>query len=190
MEKILAWTRQVNEVLDEINEKGRYIVKEEYVRKKNQGISDYYLELYSWFTKESKKFISLEKDFKFPIWLALTESQKLPKAKGCLTFVLEIPRENVIIVDYDKWGYRVNHLYVPDNEEDEKKHLEELKRNNIPNESSLIMTEKGNFYPLLKQKIIKSWDKIFKSPNENMDKNVGTIWEIKKEWIKDIEYYE
>ena len=49
-EYVTLWTRQVSEILDEIKEYGLYKVKEEYIRKKNDTISDYYLKLYKWFT--------------------------------------------------------------------------------------------------------------------------------------------
>lgn len=39
------WTRQVPEVWEELKTKGTYRVKEEYIRRKNDTIADYYLEL-------------------------------------------------------------------------------------------------------------------------------------------------
>ena len=58
----------------------------------------------------------------------------------------------------------------------------------IGNEAALVSGPKGNFYPLMKQKILKSWDRVF-VPSENMDNNVGTIWEIRPEWIREVERY-
>ena len=93
-----------------------------------------------------------------------------------------------VIADMDKWGYRVNYMYVPLDPADERRHNEELQRMGIGNEAALVSGPKGNFYPLMKQKILKSWDRVF-VPSENMDNNVGTIWEIKPEWIRGVDRY-
>ena len=53
METVTAWTRQVSQVLEEIERTGSYHVREEYVRAKNAEISDYYIELYRWFLEEA-----------------------------------------------------------------------------------------------------------------------------------------
>nr|WP_312580058.1 DUF3841 domain-containing protein [Sedimentibacter sp.] len=72
--------------------------------------------------------------------------------------------------------------------EDEERHNEELKKYGITSESSLITGNKGNFYPLLKNKIIKSWERLFDSFEEEGIHTQATIWEIKKEWVVDIIY--
>ena len=80
-------------------------------------------------------------------------------------------------------------MYVPLNPADERSHNEELKQMGIGNEALLFTSSKGNFYPMMKQKIIKSWERIF-DPSENIDNCVGTVWEIRPEWIREIERYE
>lgn len=188
METVLAWTRQVKEVLDEIERTGSYHVREEYVRAKNGEIADYYLDLYRWYTRQARRLIEIPAEYELPIWLSLTEAQKLPPAPGTVSFTLEIPKEHIVIADMDKWGYRVNYMYVPSDPADERRHNEELRRYGIGNEAALVSGPKGNFYPLIKQKIVKSWDRVF-TPSDNMDNNVGTIWEIRPEWIREVEHY-
>lgn len=189
-ETITAWTRQVPQVWDEICETGTYRVLEEYVRAKNMDISDYYISLYRWLTDRSRCYVEgIPDDAEFPVWLAMTEAQRLGKAPGTISLTLEIPRERVFLIDYDKWGYIVNHFYLPKDAEDERRHNEELKMMGIGNEAQLISTDKGNYYPALKQKILRSWDRLFDGPNENMDNNVGVIWEIKPEWVVEVERY-
>lgn len=186
----IVWTRQVPQVWDEIQETGRYLVLEEYVRAKNLEISDYYIELYRWFTEEARKHVNVPSDAKFPIWLSLTEEQRLGPALHTISLTLDIPEDHMVIVDYDKWGYRVNHWYVPKDEADERAHDEELKRFGIGNEASLITGEAGNFYPSLKRKIQSSWSRVFESPNPRMDLNVGAVWEIRPEWVVEVEIYD
>lgn len=188
---VVAWTRQVPQVWDEIQRTGTYRVLEEYVRAKNMDISDYYISMYKWLTERSRSYVSgIPEDASFPVWLAMTEAQRLGEAPGMISFTLEIPEDHVFLIDYDKWGYIVNHFYLPKDAEDEKRHEEELKALGIGNEAQLISTDKGNHYPALKQKIIRSWDRLFEGPNEDMDNNVGVVWELRPEWIKEVEFYE
>lgn len=189
MRTVRAWTRQVSQVLDEIESRGVYRVKEEYVRAKNGEIADYYLALYRWYTAHCRRRVEIPPECDLPIWLAVSEEQRLPPAPGTVSFTLDIPEDRIVVLDIDKWGYRVNYMYVPTDPEDERRHNEELKRLGIGSEASLISTGKGNFYPLMKQKIIKSWDRIF-SPSADPACNVGTIWEIRPEWIREVERYE
>lgn len=189
METMTAWTRQVPQVLDELEATGRYYVREEYVRRKNGEISDYYLELYRWYTERCRSLIHIAPGLTLPIWLSLTEDSRLPAAPNTVALTLEVPRDALVIVDADKWGYRVNDWYVPLDAADERRHNEELRRAGIGNEALLIMTGKGNFYPQFRQKIIRSWDRVFTSPSANMSNNIGTVWEIKSEWVREVERY-
>lgn len=185
-----VWTRQVPQVWDEIQRTGRYLVKEEYVRAKNLEISDYYIELYRWFTEQARSRVQMPDEAEFPIWLSLTEEQRLPPAPNTIALTLEVPDDALVIVDYDLWGYRVNHWYVPTDPADEAAFNEELARLGIGNESALITGEAGNFYPHLKRKIQASWSRVFDKPNDRMNLNVGAIWQIIPEWVKDVEFYD
>lgn len=187
----IAWTRQVPQVWDEIQRTGRYRVLEEYVRAKNMEISDYYLSMYRWLTEGCRSRVpNMPSDADLPIWLALEEAQRLGAAPGTISLTLEVPADSLFIVDYERWGYRLNDWYVPVDEEDERRHNEELERFGVANEAMLIMSDKGNHFPMLKSKIVRSWQRVFERPNEDMELNVGVIWEIREEWVREVEVYE
>ena len=186
---MIAWTRQTPQVWDELQNTGSYHVREAYIRSKNGPISDYYLELYRWYTLRCRSYLTIPEGLSYPIWLALTEETRLPPAENTISLTLEVPRACLFIMDYDKWGYRVNHWYIPVDAEDERRYNEELKRCGIDNEALLIMTDKGNYYPMLRQKIIRSWARLFAGPSANPDANVGTVWEIKADWVREVEIY-
>lgn len=186
LDTVTCWTRQVPQVLEEIETTGRYVVREEYIRAKNDTISDYYLELYRWYTRECRRLVSIPDDADLPIWLALTQLGRLGMVEGTVSLTLAVPRESLFVLDYDKWGYRVNDWYVPQDEADERRHNEELRRMGITNEALLFTSDKGNFYPALKRQIESSWRRVFVA-NDDMEKNVGTVWEIKREWVVDVE---
>lgn len=175
---------------EELQRTGSYHVREEYIRKKNGPIADYYLELYRWYTAHCRRYVVIPESLSYPIWLALTEASRLPPAENTLSLTLEVPEDRLFIMDYDKWGYRVNHWYIPADPEDERRYNEGLRCCGIDNEALLIMTDKGNYYPMIRQKIIRSWDRIFAGPSPDPDANVGTIWEIKMDWVKEVEIYD
>lgn len=189
-ETITLWTRQVPQVWTELEQTGRYRVKEEYIRIKNDTIADYYLQLYRWYTREARKYIELPQEVEFPIWLSVTDEMMLQLVENTIILKVEVPKEKVIMANMEAWGYVVNYWYVPLDEMDAKNHAEELKRQGITEEDTLISTSKGNFYPLLKRKILSSWSRVFTMPPANHNQAVATTWELKKEWVKEVYRYE
>ena len=188
-EYLTLWTRQVSEILGEIKDYGVYKVKEEYIRKKNDTISDYYLKLYKWFTDEAKKYVDVKGDY--PIWLSVADEFRLRPVEGTVTLRLRVPSKEVLLCNYDAWGYTVNYFYVPLDEADKARHKEELTKNGLVSDDELFLTSKGNFYPLLKREVVNSWERIFTlKPTDLKACLVAVTWEIKKEWIEEVEYYE
>ena len=188
-EYLTLWTRQVSEILGEIKDYGVYKVKEEYIRKKNDTISDYYLKLYKWFTGEAKKYIDAKGDY--PIWLSVADEFRLRPVEDTVTLKLRVPSKEVLLCNYDAWGYTVNYFYVPLDEADKARHKEELTKNGLVSDDELFLTSKWNFYPLLKREVVKSWERIFTlKPTDLNACLVAVTWEIKKEWIEEVEYYE
>ena len=74
------WTRQHEAVWDELQKTGQYIVKKEYIEAKNDTISEFYLELYEWYTKAAGKYIDIPEDLKYPIWLSVSEDMMLQES--------------------------------------------------------------------------------------------------------------
>ena len=183
---IILWTRQVPQVLSEPLEDGVYRCKEEYIRMKNDTISDYYLELYRWYTREARKYMEIDTDTPYPIWLSVDEAMMLQPVENTVILKLEIPVNKVLLCNFDAWGYRVNYWYVPVNKSDEEKHRREMELYGIRSDDELIKTHKGTFYPHLRKKIEKSWSRVFTQMNVGNDMLVATTWELRKEWIEEI----
>ena len=83
----------------------------------------------------------------------------------------------------------MNYWYIPLNEEDEEQYKKELKLYGIASEDDLVLTDKGNFYPLLRRKIISSWQRVFTMPPGTVQDEVATAWELRREWVRDIRLY-
>ncbi len=184
-----AWTRQVPNVWEEIQKYGVYHVKKEYIERKNDSIADFYIKLYEWYTKEARKYIEIPKELEYPVWLSTSEENMLQPVEDTVVLELEIPEGKYLICSMDRWGYRVNYWYVPLNAEDEACYKKELKLYGISAEDDLVLTDKGNFYPLLRRKIIKSWQRVFTIPPETVQDEAATVWEIRREWVRDVRVY-
>lgn len=182
--KYRVWTRQHKSVLDEILDKGIYRVKERYIRKKLDTCADIYLDVYKWLRNEAGKRMEISNEAKYPVWLTTEEELKLPMADGFVFFDLEIPAEKIMIFDMLKWDYIVNYLYLPESKADRKRFEDKLDKYNINVESDIYLQD---FYPMLKQEMTSSWQRLFDKDIKLSDKEVGISWEIKEEWIVDYE---
>lgn len=182
-EKIKVWTRQSEKVLDVLEKKGRYIVKEEYIVDKMEEFHDLYLDVYKWYTRKAKEIVPKPDDVKYPIWVSVTDNYMLQPVKGSVVLELLVDKDKVITMDVEKWGRIVNYWYVSMDREDEKEHDKKLKKYGLSDGSSAYMS---NFYPIIKREIIKSWDRLFDNSYRLSDVIQGTIWEVKKEWIVNV----
>ena len=187
---IVLWTRQVPQVWNTLREHGIYRCKEEYIRKKNDTISEYYLELYRWYTREAGKYITIPEGSQYPIWLSVSEDMMLQPVENTVILKIEAPLNSVLLCNNDAWGYRVNYWYVPTDKADEEKHRMELSRYGIHSDDELIKSHKGNFYPHLRRKIERSWSRVFTQTNIEETMLVATMWELRREWVKEVRIYE
>lgn len=187
MAERIVWTRQHPAVWEELERTGRYIAREEAIRAKNGGMgemSEFYLRLYRWYTREGGRFVPRPADVEYPVWVSLSRESMLQPVEGTVVLTLEVPEEKLLITDMERWGYRVNQWYIPTDPEDEKRHNEELRRYGIASEGALIDSDKGNFYPLLRSKIVKSWDRLFTTPPRPGDMAQAAVWELRREWVE------
>lgn len=186
-ESYIVYTRQDKRVLEAVERDGVYRVKEEFVRAKNDSISDLYIRLYTWLTEELKTRIHVPEGCRFPIWLSMHEEMRLRNTENTVCLKLRIPKDQVYVMSEYAWGYRVNQMYVPESPEDEKSFNEELVRNGIGNEAELVTGQLGNFYPLLKRKILGSFSRVFSLKPRGPFDELGVCYEIRKEWVLDVE---
>lgn len=185
--KFCFYTRQHTAMWDTLQREGSYRVRKEYIEEKNDSIAGYYLKLYRLYTGMARQYISIPENAEYPIWLSLSPDNMLQPVEGTVILRLEIPEEKFILCNYEGWGYVVNYFYLPDNKEDEIRHRELLRKNGIASDDVLFLTDKGNFYPLLKREVEGSWQKIFTLMPDNCESNlVATCWELSREWVKEV----
>ena len=180
---MIFYTRQAPQVLDALRTGGRYVVKEEYIRAKYTTITEHYASLYRRLTLYAHRLIDIPEDALYPVWLSPEGTDTIPPSDGDIFLRLDIPDGHYLLANDEVWGYMINHMYFPSDKADEMRHEEELARYGISSPSSLINGPGGNFYPLLKQKVLKSWEKVFTEKPADPLNLVGLCWEIRAEWL-------
>lgn len=176
---ITVWTKQHENILQVLEETGRYIVKKEYIEQKMEDHSSLYLGVYGWYMHAAARFVPPPPDVQYPIWVSLTEEDRIQNSEGNAILEIALDEDQLIVVDLLKWGNIVNHLYIPKDLDDQKAHTQLLERYGI-DDVTAFMTP---FYPTIKRKIQQSHDRLFDETSVLGEKKVGTIWEIRKEWI-------
>ncbi|WMJ77440.1 MULTISPECIES: DUF3841 domain-containing protein [unclassified Sedimentibacter] len=181
--KVRVWTKQNANILGDLDKNGRYIVKREYIQQKMEDHAQLYFDVYNWYRKAAEEIAPVPDDAEYPIWVSLKESEKIPNSEGNVLLEIEVNEEDLITVDIEKWGRIVNYGYIPKDRADQREHDKMLSSYGT-NDCSAYMSP---FFPIIKKKIIKSWDRIFDESITLSPVRVGTLWELKKEWITKIE---
>lgn len=188
IEMVKLWTRQDIRSLKQLEEKGVYRVKEQYIQEQFGIITDHYLKLYKWFVEAASKKVEKPDEVTYPIWCAVDKRNMLRPIENTVVYELEIERSKVIYFDGAKWDYVLNHLYIPKDEEDEKKYKEDMKKKGFDNVFSFIEGKYSHF-PFERKRVMDSWHRIFEIDEWNIFKVQGNIWEIHPEMIKNIIHY-
>lgn len=180
---MIFYTRQSPKVLEELRTNGRYIVQEEYILNKYTTISNHYAPLYRRLTAYARGRVSIPEDAMYPVWLSPEGTDLIPESDDSVFLRLDIPEGHFILANNEVWDFMINHLYFPTDQSDELDHEAELEKYNISSPSSLVSGNAGNFYPVLRQKVIRSWERIYTMMPSDPNMIVGLAWELKREWL-------
>jgi len=190
MKKVTLWTRQDIRSLDEIKTKGVFRVKRKHIEEQYEDIANHYIPLYEWFVAEASKRVPKPEGVEFPIWCSISEENMLRPIENTVVYVLEVDESEVIYFDGMKWDYVLNHLYIPKDEEDLKEYQRDLERKGFKDSFSFVEGKYAKLYPEEKKRVMDSWTRIFEIDDWNIFRVQANIWEIRKDMIKDILYYE
>lgn len=174
-----VWTKQHRGILEVLERCGRYIVKREYIEEKMEEHADLYTEVYAWYAHRAAEVVPKPDDVLYPIWVSLDEAEVIGGGGDAVLLELDVPREELIVLDIDKWGLIVNYMYIPRDEADREDHEKMLASYRLDDTEAYM----SPFYPSVKSKIRKSWDRLFDDSVVMSPVKVGTLWEVKREWI-------
>lgn len=175
---ITMWTTQAQIVLDTLERDGVYYVKKEYIDKKYGKTAWIFKTAYEFFRQHAKDIVPKPEEAESPVWM-FRDPQWAGEYTGATCLKLEVPAEELILFDLRDWT-RILSL-EPLGSEDERMAIEwELKRQGVMTASDVF--EKP-FYPLLKQRIQKTWNQLFEEKEIEEQYIQGATWLLKKEWI-------
>lgn len=186
MDYINLYTRQHENSLHELEQKGRITNKEIYIKLHMGDISDFFLEKYSHFTNLAEKIVARPPDVAYPIWCSVSKENCLKPIEKELVYALRVPRDQILYFDGTKWDFVLNNLYLPSDIDDEKRYLKELNKNGINNSFELLLDKNKKLYQLFEDEITSSWQRIFDIDDWNPFAVQANLWEIKKEWVMHI----
>ena len=187
--KITLWTRQDIKSLEHLRRNGVIRIKREHLKEKFDEISDYIIKLYNWFVEAADRMVPRPKNVEFPIWCSISEENMLRPTEHTVVYVLEVDESEIIYFDGTKWDYVLNHLYIPKDEEDEREYMEHIRNKGFKDSFSIMDENIGHFYPEERRKVMDSWMRVFEIDEWNIFRVQANIWEIRKDMIKDILYY-
>lgn len=183
MSSITVWTKQNENVAQELDETGRYVAKKEYIYRDLDEHAHLVLEAYDWLVKNSPRASQKPDDAEYPIWISFTREATMLPGSGTIIMELILDPSLITMVNIDKWGIILNYSYIPADAQDAEHHRQLLEQYGVSDTKAYM----SQFYPQIKRKIIESWSRLFDDsiiPGSN--KKYGNIWEVKKEWVTQI----
>ena len=185
-DKVILYAAQADAVLKAIERDGRCFSREEYVRRKYGESGPIFLTVYRWFVEEAAKLVPKPEGAEFPYW-SFMNLYSLDQSAGTRTLTLCVPRNEAVFFDMYDWNKILCLKYIGEDEKNEKQFQEQLEMYGIKEMDAVL----SNFYPLQKQQILKSWQRLTRYHEELLHGNTELVrdvqaglWRIKKEWIR------
>ena len=133
-----------------------------------------------------EKYVKKPDGAEYPYW-AFREAYNVDQSMGGNFLTLEVPLDEVLLFDMYDWNKILCLQYIGEDEKDEKQFQEQLEMYGIKEMDAVL----SNFYPLQKQQILKSWQRLTRYHEELAHGNTELVrdvqaglWRIKKEWIR------
>lgn len=180
--EIELWTQQSETVKNKLFEQGRTTVKKRYIKNKYGLQAKIFLTAYDFFVNKAKDIIEKPADAEYPVWAACDRQTALSSSSGYLLKLL-VPQDKVIIFDANKWNDILNLRYLPENEEEEKKHQEKLAKYGINSDIDIVLSP---HYPKLNQEIKESWQRLFNDNLSDINKKRAALWELRSNWVEEV----
>lgn len=186
METVAIYTRQHENSLYELVNKGYITNKELYVRLHMGQDADYFSERYRTFVKMAEEKVPRPEGIEFPIWGSTSIMNCLRPVDKELVYILDVPKDQVIYFDGLKWDYVLNYLYVPLNDADEERFKKFLKSQQIEHGFFIIKGKYQGLFPEIEAEIKASWPRIFTIDDWNSPFVQANLWRIDASWVRQI----
>ena len=182
--KTTVWSKQHSNVLELLNDSGRYVAKKAHIYSELQEHSEYILEAYDWYVRRVSLKYPKPDDVSYPVWVSLSLKNAMIPSENTVTLEMEIDDCIIMPVNINKWSMILNYAYIPKDEEDAQRHRLLLKQYGVSDAKAYM----SSFYPQIKKEIVASWDRLFDEgvAINNNRMQYGTVWELRKEWIVNV----
>ena len=178
-----VWTTQNAAVLEQLNQNGRFIAEERYMRESMEDTSDIMLFVYRWLASHMPTASVRPPDAKYPVWVSLDRETSFQVTEGCVTLELCVEESLIACADINKWTNIINYSYIPCDDADKEAHYKLLTDYGIDDVKALTTP----FYPHIRRKVIDSWDRLFDdSVTLGGAGKYGLLWEVRKEWVRKV----
>ena len=143
------------------------------------GLRPIVLEAYDWLVANGPDVAGRPKEWNIRFGWYFREGHQIP-GEGEVVLELSLEPEQITHINIEKWGTILNYSYIPENEQDARRHQEILDNLGVGDAQAYM----SRFYPELKREIRESWKRLF-DPSIILgnDMEYGTIWEIRREWV-------
>lgn len=180
---IKLYSSQTKLVLDAIERDDVCYSKAEYVRRKYQESAPIFLTAYSWFVSQMPKYVKKPEEAEYPYW-AFADLYSVDQSDNILN--LTVPKEEAVFFDVMDWNKVMRLSYIGETPEEEKAFFEDMALRGL-NWNDVMLT---SFYPEWKQKIMKSWERLFRHHEQikagdysGVHSVQAGLWRIKKDWM-------
>ena len=80
-----------------------------------------------------------------------------------------------LVIDAGRWDSRGNHMYICKNAKDRADFEKLLNTYGIYDET-ILADRKGIFYPMLRKRMMESWERLFTMPPDRPENGYATTW--------------
>lgn len=188
MDYVNLYTRQHENSLYELKNKGVIRNKKLYVSLHMKDIADFFLEKYDYFVKMAEKIVPKNDEISYPIWCSVSKANCLKPIDKEVVYAITVPKDEVIYFDGAKWDLVLNNQYVPKDKDDEERFEKILCDKGIDSSFNIFERKYNEMFDDIREKILNSWERIFEITDRSEFVVQANLWQIKKEWIKHIVY--
>lgn len=114
---VRVWTKQHENVLRELETKGRYVARREYILADLGEHAPLVLEAYDWLVKHTPAAADRPADADYPIWVSLKSEATMLKSPGTVILELTLDPSRIVPVNIMKWGAILDYSYIPADQE-------------------------------------------------------------------------
>ncbi|PKM84763.1 MAG: hypothetical protein CVU86_05755 [Firmicutes bacterium HGW-Firmicutes-11] len=181
--KTTLWTRQDIASLRDLIQGENYRAKESAIKSWYGDITPYYLELYQWFVKAAGQRLARPEGAIYPIWCSVSSQYMLRPIPGTVVYELSVNLDEAVFFDGGRWDMVLNHRFVPETPEEEAAYQKDLKEKGFPEGTTFIGEAMARRYPAERERVIKSWERIFQADGLDMFRLQANLWEIRPDQV-------